>query len=59
LSGRRVHRDDDIHIESDKLSSERPETIKLSLCVSILDADALSFDPPKVPQTLSESVYLS
>jgi len=59
LSGRRVHRDDDIHIESDEFSGERWETISLTLRVSVLDADALSFDPPEVPETLSECIYLS
>jgi hypothetical protein len=59
LSGRRVHRDDDIHIESNKLGSEGTETIKLTLCVSIFNANTLSFDPSKVLQTLSECMYLS
>src|SRR5450756_679265 len=59
LSGRRVHRDDDIHIETDELRSERRETVNLTFRVSVLDADALSFDPSEVPETLSECIYLS
>ena len=59
LGRRRVHRDDDIHIESNKLGSERNETIKLTASVSVLDADALSFDPSKVSETLAEGIYLS
>ena len=59
LGRRRVHRDDDIYIKSNKLGSERKETIKLTACVSILDADALSFDPSKVAETLAEGIYLS
>ena len=59
LSGRRVHRDDDIHIETDEFGGERRETVSLTLRVSVLDADALSFDPSEVPETLSECIYLS
>jgi hypothetical protein len=59
LSGRRVHRDDDIHIETDELGSERRETVNLTFRVSVLDADALSFDPSEVSETFSECIYLS
>jgi hypothetical protein len=59
LSGRRVHRNDDIYIETDKLGSECVETVKLTPCVSILDADALSFKPSEIPETLSKCAYLT
>jgi hypothetical protein len=59
LSGGRIDSDDDIHIKSNKLGSERTEAIQLTLCVSIFNANTLSFDPSKVLQTLSECMYLS
>src|SRR5262249_21476268 len=59
LRGGRIDRDDDIQIESDEFGSECAETIQLTRRISILDPDALSIDPPKVTQTLSECVYLS
>jgi hypothetical protein len=31
----------------------------LTLRISIFDADAVSFGPPKVPETLAERIYLS
>jgi hypothetical protein len=33
------------------------ETVSLTLRVSALDADALSFDLSEVPETLSECIY--
>jgi hypothetical protein len=59
LSGRRVYRDDDIHIETDKLVSESTETIKLTPCVSIFDADVLAFNAPEISETQPERLYLS
>jgi hypothetical protein len=59
LSGRSVHRDDNIYIETDEFGSERSETFSLTFRVPVLDADVLSFDLPKVMETLPECIYLS
>src|SRR5260370_15779252 len=59
LGGQRVHRDADIYIETDELGSERRETVNLAFRVSVLDTDALSFDPSEVSETFSECIYLS
>ena len=57
LGWRGVHRDDDIHIEADKLGSERTEALNLPFCVSVLDADALSFYPPEVPDLVGMPLF--
>jgi hypothetical protein len=54
LGGRRVHSDDDIHLETDEIGGERRETVELTLRISVLDADALSLDPSEVAETLPE-----
>jgi hypothetical protein len=59
LSGRRVHCDNDIHIESDKLGGEWTQTVHLTTCISILNADVLSFDPSEIVEPLSECIYLT
>jgi len=59
LSGRRVHRDDDIHIETDKFGSQPTETVSSTPGVSVFDAGTLSFDPSEVAQALSKCIYLT
>src|ERR1700688_1018411 len=59
LRGRRVHRDNDIHVEGDKLRSKWKETINLTVFVSLLDDDSLSLDPSEVSQSISERLNLS
>src|ERR1700675_275355 len=59
LRRRRVDRDDDIHVEGEKLRTQWTETISLPVCVSVLDADGLSLDPSEVSKPLSERVNLS
>jgi hypothetical protein len=54
-----IGHDDDIHIETDKLGGEDAEAVELTLCVSMLDADASSFYPSQIPQTFPECIYLS
>ena len=58
LGGRRVHSDDDIHIETDEFGGERRETVSVTLRISVLNIDAISFDPSEVPETLPERIYL-
>src|SRR3981189_3553907 len=57
--GGRVHRNNDIHILSDKLASEGAKTVELTVCITIDDANGLSFNPSKFTQTLAERIYLS
>jgi hypothetical protein len=59
LSGRRVHRDNDIRIETDELGGERRKAVSLTLRVPVLDADVLSFNPAQAPETLPECIDLS
>jgi hypothetical protein len=53
-----IHRDDDIHIESDKLGSERTETIDFTTRIPVLNRDVLSLNPAEVLESLSKRVYL-
>src|SRR5213082_3224673 len=39
LAGGRVHRNNDIHILSDKLARESAKTVELTLCIPIHDAN--------------------
>jgi hypothetical protein len=59
LRRRRVHCDNDIHVEADKFDSKCKETLRLTLCVSVLDANVLSLEPSEVRKTLSKGVDLS
>jgi len=59
LRRRRVHCDNDIHVEADKFDSKCKETLRLTLCVSVLDANVPSLDPSEVRKTLSKGVDLS
>ncbi len=59
MSGWCVHCDNRIHIESDKLGRERTQTVQLTTCISVLNANVFSFDPSEVLEALSECVYLT
>jgi hypothetical protein len=58
LRRRRVYCHDDIHIEASKLGGEHRETVELTPCVSMLNADASSFYPSQIPQAFPECIYL-
>src|SRR6516225_5572662 len=58
LRRRRIHRDNDIRVEADKLCGKRRETLRLPLRVSVLDADVPSLDPSEVHKTLPKRVEL-
>src|SRR5262249_49356071 len=59
LRGWRIHSDNDIDVEGDKLDSEWTQAVKLTARVSEFDVCALSFDPSKVAQPVSERIDLS
>ena len=56
---RRVGWNVDATLRPDKLDSKCKETLRLTLCVSVLDANVPSFDPSEGRKTLSKGVYLS
>src|SRR5262249_59529057 len=59
VAGRPIDPDNDIDVDGDKLGSEWTQAVKLTARVSEFDARALSFDPSKVAQSVSERIDLS
>ena len=49
-------RDEDVHLETDEFSRQVRESLRSSLCASILDGDVVALKPAKVAETLTECV---
>ena len=54
LGGRRIHGDDDVHLETDERGRELAQAVELPIAKLILDADVLALDPTQVAETLPD-----